>query len=647
MREIQAKFQASAGAAGSNSSSATTSGTTTGGGGGGGGGVPSNAGASLHPPPIPVRRNAASAPQPQPRTSPPTQPVAQPRPAARRQDKNTNNSGNSKPESRSAPSSPTEKSSKKHGQESRDPNNSLEVEAGSGSGQGSPATQRASPGRPKSVAVTGDQNVKYTTVSFVEENHAPPPARRNTTYSDIKHQQQPKPDNSLDGDTRPISPSYVSVGVCPHTQLSEDKSQGTDESEDPMYDVPPPPVPIRFSSQEGVHESAANAAATKVNTEATKEASDDPFSHSQFGDPFSDDAWNDPTAFYDKPRSVSASGVGSELLEDGYLEIGNVSTSATGTADFTGDSSYEDTSSFLQDIRARYKNRLPETMMAAGQHHHQLCSIQADNDSTAMYDLPPKEMESKTSSTMAEDDVQMGSYDFPAALNLYPLKEDEGSGEDPGAAAGGKRREEPPLHAVQYPIQKLAPSSQQSGGVGGPSSATVSRSESFPRGLRVNVPLPPTPTQQNANPKASLERSGREDPPPLPARQQGSTSKPFPGKDGHTPPSNDRPLLPPMNHPWGNKRLVNQPLPSSRESHDPINPPLPPRKKVQGNTNGHPQLAEGAGQTTENVATHGESAILDLISKGYQRADIESALRIARNDYELAKSILKEFGGRN
>lgn len=220
-----------------------------------------------------------------------------------------------------------------------------------------------------------------------------------------------------------------------------------------------------------------------------------------------------------------------------------------------------------------------------------------------------------------------------------------------------KSRDDPPLHTIQYPAQRAPPLQHSVSEITGSSNiapvTTVIRSESVSRGSRANVPLPPTPMEQNAR---GLESSGHEGPPPLPARQgvgmahrplpsrepvphkstaQGGVMpmKPISSRDTPLPPvptANDRPRLPRTNHPWGNRR--------QGPAQD--NPPLPPRNKAAAN--GHPTES---GSTT--APQHEEPAMLDLMSKGYQRADIESALRIARNDYELAKSILKEFGGRH
>jgi hypothetical protein len=75
---------------------------------------------------------------------------------------------------------------------------------------------------------------------------------------------------------------------------------------------------------------------------------------------------------------------------------------------------------------------------------------------------------------------------------------------------------------------------------------------------------------------------------------------------------------------------------------------------MAGNINGHPSevgISGGGGGSGSAAAVtppqQEDHAMQDLISKGYQRADIESALRIAKNDFELARSILKEFGGRH
>ena len=493
--------------------------------------------------------------------------------------------------------------------------------------------------------------VQYTTVTFAEENHHhPPPTRRNTTYTDIKHlphtaireaSEKSEPSAAGEGDAeRPPSPSYVSVGVCPpHTQLAEDSKRA---GENAVYDVPPPPVPVRFGSQEGGAHDPSDPSKPSADTAASSNRiPDDPFLQNQFGDPFSGaNAWNDPSAFYDKPRSILNSS--SEVKEeDGYMEIGKVTTNASisdpsassmmsNMADCTGDSSYEDTSSFLQDMRARYKNRPHDEVPMPGQ-HFPIREVDNEGDSGA-YDVPPPaEVNSKMPDITLEEDAQLASYDFPSALKRYPRG--EGAGED----LGGKKSEEPPLHTIQYPSAQRPPQQQQLGVSSSGSPATVTRSDSVARG-RANVPLPPTPVEQS-----SLEGSGREElaPPPLPARQAGNVAGKASARDGPLPPlpqPNDRPRLPPMNHPWGNRRPPNQPLPPPPGHDDPYNPPLPPRKKAQGSTNGH----EGAAAPQKE-----DPAMLDLMNKGYQRADIESALRIARNDFELARNILKEFGGRH
>ena len=522
--------------------------------------------------------------------------------------------------------------------------------------------------------------VQYTTVTFpdAENHHAPPPARRNTTYTNIKHPRKQdkseQPSSSAanqDAAGSEPPPSYMTVGGGGMTRPPPQDQ----ESEEVTYDVPPPPVPVRFSSQDtGAHEqgppptspstlttSSTNPVATG-NPDTSKDhhhQPEDPFSsQSQFGDPFATtSAWSDPAAFYDKPRNMMNALTISDTQEDGgYLEIGKATTGGLGlcstqqqhnSADFTGDSSYEDTSCFLQDIHARYKNKHPEDLakVVDGNTHPVAISSSHSHPGAG---APP-----------VDEEAQLGSYDFPAALNRYPFKEpgtEAGVGGYKGeesltSGGGGKRREEPTLHTIQYPVQKgLSPSPQPL-----PSSAatgaSVKRSESYSHTPRSNVPLPPLPRDESPK-RGGVERSP---PPPLPARQMGGGggTKAL-VRDSPLPPlpSDDRPRLPPFNHPWGNKKQAPPP-------HESCNPPLPPRKKPQSNANGHPQGVADAGPPppalgTHPVATpaaaaapHEDPAMLDLMSKGYQRADIESALRIAKNDYELAKSILKEFRGRH
>lgn len=639
----------------------------------------------LHPPPIPARRNATSS-APPPQTGSTSQ--------AGLTATTTCHTENVTLKSQSAPSSPTEKE-----EASLDDTTARE------------GLKSASPNRPRSMAVTQEGSIQYTTIKFADGvNHHPPPARRNTAYSDIKHpSNQPiREDESPEltsptGDVRPVSPSYVSMGVC-HVQLpAGDTAESVDQTEEPAYDVPPPPVPVRFGSQDGCNPPQEGSDATTspcsqptpVARDTSKKSPDDPFSR----DPFYDTSWNDPSAFYDTPRSVLSNAHPEPPQEDCYIEIGGVTTitaaaataAVSTTADFTGDSSYEDTSSFLQDIRARYKSSHPGEVLSIPQPAQQGPSDQpvVDDEAFAMYDLPPVEEKVATAHIPAKTDenVQLGSYDFPAALNRFPFREGEGGGAGGGAGEDvrEKSRDEPPLHTFQYPMQRMPFQHSASEGANATSAhsstAGVVRSESISRGSRANVPLPPTPVEQNTR---GLEASGREDPPPLPARQGGALPlkpvplrdvpgaikpvplrdipgampplkpvplrdvpaaaavphKPIPARDGPLPPvpnANERPLLPPMNHPWGNRK----PLSSAQD-----NPPLPPRNKAAGSTNGHPDATTG-GTAAIPQQEDPAPAMLDLMSKGYQRADIESALRIARDDYELAKSILKEFGGRH
>ncbi len=503
--------------------------------------------------------------------------------------------------------------------------------------------------RPKSMMVGADQSsrVKYTTVSFQEGANTshPPPARRGTKYANIVHEPVPASRNqgatASDADKNNVimSPSYV--GMQCSQPLPPDVSQ-----DNPTYDTPPPPVPLRLESQDSINTSSGNK--NEAPPSAQSDSSNKPLIVTE--DPFGDasaNAWgdSDPSAFYDRPAEAKDKLSASETVEteeDGYFEISKMSTTCpVNTADFTGDSAYEDTCSFLQDIRSRYKDRDPDEVLGNMQSKRSdtlPTATQAamalgaeddddddDDDDEVTYDLPPREEDSRPEGvqiqqqqdqqhkTDEEDEVSMGSYDFPAELNRYPLKD-------------SVKKESSESHA------------KNSGG------RTDGADHHAPRH---NMPLPPIPDEMGM----------QKDPaPPLPDRPVVPTASARPGPKNTLsrdqplpllPPAKERPPLPPMNHPWGNKRGAsanpsNPPALSSSFGSE--FPPLPPRKK---NPNGH--SAEPPPPPYHQAVSHEpqeDPGLQELLNCGYQRADIERALRIARNDYDMARSILQEFGGR-
>ena len=495
------------------------------------------------------------------------------------------------------------------------------------------------------------RTINYTTITFDGTNTShPPPARRGTKYSNVLHDPVPEGKEAVGGgagaraeasrDDSVMPPSYV--GMQNVQPLPPDVSK-----DNPTYDTPPPPIPLRLESQDSINMPGGSGGSGSRSNEV-KSAETTTTSTAMFGDdPFSDsnaNAWgdSDPSAFYDRPPSeaklVSVVSKKTEVEdeEDGYFEISKVSTnpSAVNTADFTGDSTYEDTCSFLQDIRSRYKNMDPEEVLGSAAHGgRNKANVQAtpsvggEDDEEMPYDLPPREVleeggdrsaAERKSNEEDDDESHGGSYDFPSELNRYPFKEAAKNEPSGGSAPTGKMEK----------LDQNAP--------------------------RHNMPLPPLPDE----PGVGGGPVPREGVPPLPDRQvsnaavrlgSGPASK---GRDQPLPPvpqSVDRPPLPPMNHPWGNKRSTINPSSSAQlsASFSGDFPPLPPRKK---NPNGH-SAAEPPPPPYHQAVTAQEPqedpALLDLLNSGYQRADIERALRIARNDYDMAKSILQEFGGRH
>lgn len=132
-------------------------------------------------------------------------------------------------------------------------------------------------------------------------------------------------------------------------------------------------------------------------------------------------------------------------------------------------------------------------------------------------------------------------------------------------------------------------------------------------GGRLDMPLPPLPTSSpspplpqrtpTCQPPPSTHDSLTNSYPPLPPRNpraNGGGSSPIPGQ--HSPPESAR----------------SQQLPSSSTSSSSLNP----------------------------VPRGREDCIMDLVALGYSRSDVVRALSVARNDFNIAKSILMEFGGR-
>ena len=152
---------------------------------------------------------------------------------------------------------------------------------------------------------------------------------------------------------------------------------------------------------------------------------------------------------------------------------------------------------------------------------------------------------------------------------------------------------------------------------------------------RPDMPLPPLPTETRAG-------GGRMDMPLPPLPPSSSSSPPVPQRAQATAPSsssssqdglsNSYPPLPPRN-PRANGGASS---------------PVPPQQQQQQQQ--VPQEpARGAPPSSASSAPRGqcrEDSIMDLVTLGYSRSDVVRALSIARNDFNIAKGILMEFGGR-
>ena len=480
-------------------------------------------------------------------------------------------------------------------------------------------------------------NLNYSTLTFSPEQSNVPfkVTRRDTKYANIAYQPQPVP--------RPRAHSLDRRKV---NVLSD---QSPDFNPDATYDTPPPPIPLRKESTEEV-EQTDPIDGLNVDTfadDVTDTKSKDPFSAE---DPFAStqqEEWDDddpsafydrpplrkpipsdvdPSAFYDRPlqRKPVPSDVGpppkkidpEEQLSDTESSLVPVEDNS---ADFTGGSTYEDATEFLISAQLRAKLSKQGTEPPSNESHlfhpasevYENVSQDHSKENTPEYDILPVGLfETHPSSNKEEEATTVpgsGPYDYPAALTLHPYKENA--------------PEEPPMQTLSY--------ATKTGGhmIG----RQVTNSDQSRHTPRHDMPLPPLPVDQ---PRLLSTRPQSDyPPPPLPARP--------PSMKQHSKDAVEPPPLPPMNFP-------------RKTAPQDDNPPLPPRgHKHTPSANGRqssptpPAHEIGARMSGSGGASMREDAIMELVALGYSRSDVVRALAISKNDSQLAKMILQEFGGRS
>ena len=307
-------------------------------------------------------------------------------------------------------------------------------------------------------------------------------------------------------------------------------------------------------------------------------------------DPFADDPFannssewgTDPASFYDKPppaRPLPSRGARSEINNTQALHPPTDSVDSSDLSGGTG--AYEETE-FLKNIQAQ--KRLEQIHEDSKQEYHAPSNqkdtiyqnTMGDDEDGNEYQVPPDaddDIAVPLTNIQEVDDPPeskpLGKYDYPSALMKYPMAKDDSSSVVGGAAIS---KDEPALHMLNYgsklPPQAAAPLSG------------LTRHESL-RNTKVSrhdMPLPPIPMEpQQGSPsrgRAQIDQA----PPPLPARPSNMKHpSPLAGANTSSAPSNTQPVpkLPPLNHPWGNKKQGTGSTPSTERQQ----PPLPPRKK--------------------------------------------------------------------
>lgn len=542
-------------------------------------------------------------------------------------------------------------------------------------------------GRPKAAQ---RRNTKYTSIAYQPENAVDKAKRSSKVDADGhthgkseggQNKGQHAQDHHQQQQARqPTSPPLTTGHHHGHHHASHSSSSprsspvpssGIDNA---MYDVPPP-VPTRMdlleSNEGGVvggrdKSSAQEPVHKRHSSDPFHGGATDPFAQDPFGGDSGAGALDDPSAFYDKPpsrqpiparsdpsatattTSVSSTqagvsggsgGVSTQQLPGGIV----IDENATNSADFTGESSYEDTFEVLQNLQKMKSKGGADPYAPASSVFMAQDNKKTEHSHTQLHQQQSRNEMSSPDLNQANKD----SYEFPTELAKYPLKSRPEVGQAPATMpieTQPRCKEEPTLHTFNY-SPKLPHSSNAP-----TSSASVTRHESFSRSSR-NMPLPPLPTEvsnQQQQQQSPWQPHSVDHAPPLPARTVPNTGgrPPLPGnhpsmrKTAATPASDEQPpRLPPPNHPWGNKRHPGEPADNAGG-----NPPLPPRKK-EGSSGTDMPGAAPPGQ--QQASRKDELAMRELIALGYSKAEIDRALKITRNDYTMAKMILQEFGGRH
>lgn len=514
-----------------------------------------------------------------------------------------------KPESRSAPSSPSAQQKHLFDANFDTTNSSKSFSIGNLSPSSSPQA------RPRSAMLeTSMENVKYTSVSF-PAGHDPRTflsSRRDTKYSEIVH-----PDANAIVDSSPLS----NVSVTNEHVKSLERTTSDKVSSNPLYETFP--TCIQLEGQDDTnHVTETSPQPVKEDKKSPRTSPElpgnDPFPSDPFtSDPFSNDAmqWDDSSAFYDRPPPPRPYIPGQSVPSPNESALVKTKEKLDDTeiASFSVDSqSYEDTLEFLKNCQLKHRakdnqllvNRSPSPQKYPESKNQATFApvsqgfLASDKHAKENASVPPVKPTHVDTNAARQSPTgkTIGAYEYPVALDKFPSKKSE---DDRAPAV-----DEPPLHFLNYTSK-----GQPSG---------VTRHESLSRSRR-GMPLPPVPDLKEQAPQNLVPANPPISPPPLPARP----------RETNGPSATQRPALPPYNYPGGNKK------PRSEDQ-----PPLPPRRK-------EPSPNSNGGGSTSEIPPEKNAAVFELLALGYTQSEIDRALLVSNNNLALAKLILKEFGGRH
>ena len=512
---------------------------------------------------------------------------------------------------------------------------------------------------PFSSSSSSSSNISSSTTSSSSSN-------TNSKYADLRFHNDtfypvPKPRKNLN--YAEVTPSRNTTTCNQQKEVSNDPptTQTMVDIDNPSYDVPPPPVPIR------TNEDLISHSVTTTNTQHSlpqefpplppKELPiRDPFAPlpPPVSDPFQQGGVQVPSysnsgefelnfplippgddlTLWELDNKLYANTPTSRLNTDsGYIQpdsqalYANDVISELGTfpdfgdsVDVTGSSTYEDSALVRAAILRNQKVHVDDGYCGIPI----LPKIKNDNMFDSDFDKQENEI------TLIDDSSppNISSYEFPSELAKHPMRNltpepqnHQRQVSEPVDLNSMERNtkpglyEDPPMELLNFVAKK--------------------------KQKDVSPPLPPPP---------SYNTLFTQDLPPLPHKTPLDRSRsvdPVPRPRNHTTPIHVPPLPPPNPSKGNDPPLpIRNPQPTPRTNGQTQEPPLPPRNPTRRSASPVPPSIQLCSTPPTSRSHNRENVIQELVQSGYTRSEVVKALAVSQNNTDLALKILESFGSR-